>query len=107
MTIHKLLETQITRKLKKAFQPEILSVENESFRHKVPPGSETHFKILIVSEYFASQTLIERHKFVMNLLSEEIKNPIHALSLRLMTTSEYKESHFEFNTPDCHKKKSV
>lgn len=104
MTVYKSL---ITEKLKKAFQAEVLSVENESFRHNVPLGSETHFKVLIVSECFISQAPIERQRSVMNLLSEEMKGPIHALSLRLMTPSEYKESRFQFHTPNCHKIKPV
>ena len=104
MTVYKSL---ITEKLKKAFQTEVLSVENESFRHKVPLGSETHFKVLLVSECFTLQTPIERHRSVMSLLSEEMEGPIHALSLRLMTPSEYKESHFKFHSPACFKIKSI
>ena len=101
------IKSHITEKLQKAFQPEILLVENESFRHKVPLGSETHFKILIVSECFALQTPIERQRSIMDLLSKEMKGPIHALSLRAMTISEYKASHFKFHTPPCHKVKSI
>ena len=104
---YKSLKSHITEKLQKAFQPEVLSIKNESFRHKAPEDSETHFKVLIVSKYFAQQTPIERHKAVMSLLSEEMKGPIHALSLQLMTISEYKESYVELNTPNCHKKELV
>ena len=107
MATYKSLENYITEKLQKAFQPKVLSVKNESFRHRVPKDSETHFKVLIVSEHFAPQTLIERHKTVMSLLSEEIKGSIHALSLRLMTISEYKESYVDLTTPNCHKKESM
>ena len=101
------IKSFITEKLKKAFQPEILLIENESFRHKVPLGSETHFRVLIVSESFASQTPIERQRAIMGLLNEEMKGPIHSLSLRAMTISEYKASDFKFHTPACHKVKSV
>ena len=101
------LKSHIIEKLEKAFQPEILQVENESFRHKVPLGSETHFKVLIVSECFASQTPIERQRSIMDLLTEEMKDSIHALSLRAMSISEYKISHSKFHTPPCHKAKSI
>ena len=38
------VQSEITAALEAAFQPRELSVENESFRHSVPPDSETHFK---------------------------------------------------------------
>ncbi len=101
------IKLHITKKLKKAFQPEVLLVENESFRHKVPLGSETHFKVLIVSECFTSQTPIERQRSIMDLLSDEMKGSIHALSLRAMTISEYKTSNLKLHTPACYKVKSI
>ena len=101
------VKSVIAEKLKKALQPEVLLVENESFRHKVPVGSETHFKVLIVSECFESQTPIERQRYIMNLLSEDMKGSIHALSLRALTLSEYKASDSKFYTPACHKVKSI
>ena len=38
--------------LEDAFQPSLLSVENESHRHNVPADSETHFKVVHVAERF-------------------------------------------------------
>jgi len=47
------VEIQITDKLKKAFQPLThLQVLNESYMHNVPKGSETHFKVVVVSNTF-------------------------------------------------------
>ncbi|XP_073780991.1 bolA-like protein 1 isoform X1 [Danio rerio] len=41
------VETTIRTKLSKALNPEHLEVINESHMHAVPPGSESHFKVLV------------------------------------------------------------
>jgi hypothetical protein len=38
-------QTEIVQKLSATFQPLHLEVENESYKHSVPRGSETHFKV--------------------------------------------------------------
>lgn len=48
MKIQNTLET----KLNEAFDASILQVENESHKHSVPPNSETHFKVTMVSPAF-------------------------------------------------------
>lgn len=54
--IHKMsggpIETSIRTKISKALSPAHLEVINESTMHNVPPGSETHFKVVVVSEEF-------------------------------------------------------
>lgn len=102
---HKPVETQIIQKLQKAFEPEVLSVKNESPRHNVPPGAESHFAVLLVSDCFVHQTRVQRHRNVMDVLKLELKTAIHALSLRLMTSSEYKEMGQGDGSPPCQKKK--
>ncbi len=45
----------IESKLISAFSPiHHMEVRNESYMHNVPTGSETHFKVIIVSEKFSS-----------------------------------------------------
>ena len=51
----------ITLKLLKKFEPIHLEVVNESFKHKVAPGSETHFKVQIVSKNFENLNSVARH----------------------------------------------
>lgn len=55
------VEGKITNKLKEGLKPIHLEVINESYKHKVPPGSESHFKVVIVSEVFNDKSLIDRH----------------------------------------------
>lgn len=45
--------------MKEVLAPTHLEIINESFMHNVPPGSETHFKVLVVSEAFDGLPLIK------------------------------------------------
>ena len=42
------IEAVIEQKLLSAFSPMHLDVINESHQHNVAPGSESHFKVIIV-----------------------------------------------------------
>lgn len=83
----KMLEI-IEEKLNRAFQPHFLQVENESHMHNVAPGSESHFKVTLVSDEFTDLMLIKRHRQVNKVLEEELKQ-IHALALHTMTSEEW------------------
>lgn len=50
--------------------------------HSVPKGSETHFKVVVVSDQFKDKTLLDRHRAVNQLLDEELKSGVHALSIQ-------------------------
>lgn len=86
-----MLQEVIETKLREAFSPLELKVINESFMHNVPAGSESHFKVVIVSEKFEGQRLIARHRQVNQVLADELANHIHALSMHTYTASEWKE----------------
>jgi len=51
-------------------------------------GTEDHWKASIVSAKFAGQTMLERHRMVMAALADEMKGPIHALTLDVKTPEE-------------------
>ena len=48
-------------------------------------GTEDHWEATIVSSAFAGKSLIERHRIVFASLAEEMKGPIHALTLKTLT----------------------
>ena len=48
----KTIENTIKNILIDNFEPSLLSVTNESFMHNVPDGSESHFKVVIVTDNF-------------------------------------------------------
>jgi BolA family transcriptional regulator, general stress-responsive regulator len=66
-----------------------LDVINESDRHNVPPGSETHFKVVLVADVFDKMKLLERHRLVNALLTDELAGPVHALAIHAFTRAEW------------------
>ena len=49
---------------------------------------ETHFRLTIVSTAFAGKSRIERHRLVHDVLAEELKDRVHALTLTARTPEE-------------------
>jgi BolA protein len=83
------VQEHITAKLTESLAPLHLEVINESHKHSVPPGSESHFKVVVVSDSFQGQRLIQRHQAVNAVLARELKADIHALSLETLTGAEW------------------
>ncbi|MGB1199419.1 MAG: BolA family protein [Thalassotalea sp.] len=92
------IEAVIEQKLLTAFSPLYLDVINESHQHNVAPGSESHFKVIIVAKDFDGERLIKRHRAVNTVLATELAEHIHALALHTYTESEWRE-YYEANTP--------
>jgi BolA protein len=85
MTRAEIIET----KLREALAPEVLEVTNESHNHSVPAGSETHFKVVIVSRAFEAQSPVERHRTVNAALAELFGRGLHALTITSRTPAEW------------------
>ena len=83
------IQATIEQKLANEFKADFLQVENESHMHNVAPGSESHFKVTIVSDAFNDQMLIKRHRMVNKALQQEMQQ-IHALALHTLTPDEWK-----------------
>ena len=97
MTIQSIIE----QKLEQAFTPSFLEVVNESFMHNVPDGSESHFKVTVVSTAFESKMLLARHRMVNKALEEELKS-IHALAIHTLTPEQYFEKAGKVaDSPEC------
>ena len=87
MVIYQVIE----QKLQHAFIPEFLQVTNESYKHNVAEGSESHFNVVIVSNAFAEQRLLQRHRAVNAVLAQELAQHIHALAIHTYTPQEWSE----------------
>ena len=48
-------------------------------------GTEDHWEATIVSAAFEGKSLMQRHRMVFDALAEEMKGPIHALTLKTYT----------------------
>ena len=95
------IQATIEAKLQ-ALAPAFLTVENESHRHAVPPDSETHFKVTLVSERLDGLMPVKRHQQVYALLADELAGPVHALALHLYTPAEWEASgQSRPDSPDC------
>jgi BolA family transcriptional regulator, general stress-responsive regulator len=82
----------ITEKLRKAFVPESLHVEDESHQHAGHaghrPGGETHYRVYIVSEAFRGKTRLQRHRMINDTLAGELSGGVHALAIHAAAPGE-------------------
>ncbi|TXS95468.1 BolA family transcriptional regulator [Parahaliea maris] len=96
------VQAQIESTLNEALAPTFLDVANESHMHSVPPNSETHFRVVAVSEAFAGQRKVARHQRIYALLAEQLAGPVHALALQLYTPGEWSEREEQVRpSPEC------
>ncbi|MBP8065334.1 MAG: BolA/IbaG family iron-sulfur metabolism protein [Aeromonadaceae bacterium] len=95
------MQQQIEQKLQQAFTPNHLEVLNESHMHRVEPGSESHFKVILVSSAFEGQRLLARHRAVNQVLATELAGIIHALALHTYTPAEWEQQGAAPRTPSC------
>jgi len=96
------MQQTIERKLRERFLPTHVEVINESYMHSVPKGAETHFKVVIVSEQFDGVSLLQRHREVNNVLQDELKNGVHALSITAKTSLQWESSQHQIHeSPAC------
>jgi BolA protein len=84
------------QKLTAAFAPQSLDVVDESHRHAGHAGAtrddgsqgETHFHVRLVTAAFDGVSRVERQRRVYAVLADELKGPVHALSLTLLAPRE-------------------
>lgn len=81
-------QTAIEQQVQQAFAPLHCELVNESHMHSVPPGSESHFKLVLVSDVFDGVRPVARHQKVYGALGE-LMQQIHALALHTYTPDEW------------------
>ncbi|MEC7202697.1 MAG: BolA/IbaG family iron-sulfur metabolism protein [Pseudomonadota bacterium] len=98
MNVHEKIE----QKISEALSPTHLQVINESHMHNVPPGSESHFKLVVVTDTFSGVPRVRRHQTVNGILKDELAGPIHALSMETLTMEEWERKGGVVRaSPDC------
>lgn len=95
------IQADIELKLSELLQPLHLEVVNESHMHSVPPNSETHFKVVAVSNAFNGSRKVARHQKVYGALTLELAGPVHALALHTYTPQEWSEQEAAPQSPNC------
>jgi BolA protein len=86
-----LIQQEIEQLLTAQYSPVLLDVVNESNQHNVPANSETHFKVVIVSDNFAGVRKVARHQMIYAVLAEQLKGPVHALAIHCYSVDEWQQ----------------
>ena len=92
--------TRLTEKLT-ALSPVHLEVVDESDQHNVPPGSESHFRVLIVCADFAGERPLARQRRINALLADEFEGGLHALALQALAPEEWRAGSKARSSPPC------
>ncbi|RHZ86674.1 hypothetical protein Glove_48g62 [Diversispora epigaea] len=89
--------TSIQQKLMESLKPTTLEITNDSHLHahhqamKDVTSKETHFSVYVVSEQFEGKSLMQRHRLIYQLLDDELKSGVHALSIKAKTSKEIEQ----------------
>jgi stress-induced morphogen len=85
-------QSRLRAALQLAFSPLSLEITDDSARHAghagAQPGGETHYSIKLVSAAFAGQSRVARSRAVHDVLANEFRDGLHALSLTLRSPAE-------------------
>jgi len=95
------VQEQIESELSRLLSPTFLQVDNQSHQHNVPVNSETHFKVVVVSEGFKGQRKVARHQQVYATLASQLEGPVHALALHTYTPGEWQAQKASPESPAC------
>lgn len=87
------MENTIQTKLVQALRPSHMRIVNQSHLHQGHAGDngsgESHFLVEVVADSFSGLSRVARQRMIYNLLDEELKGRLHALSLKLFAPDEY------------------
>lgn len=95
------VQQTIETKLREQLTPSHLAVTNESHMHNVAPGSQTHFRVLVVSPEFEGLPRLQRHRRVHRALDAELATGVHALAIDAWTEAEWEERGEASSSPKC------
>ncbi len=88
MSVQSVLEA----KLKLAFRPDALDVQDESHQHEghagARPGGETHFRVYIVAKAFDGKSRVQMHRMINEVLADDLAGPVHALAIHASASGE-------------------
>tara|TARA_Y100001936_G_scaffold172516_1_gene168923 strand:+ start:1179 stop:1433 length:255 start_codon:yes stop_codon:yes gene_type:complete len=77
----------LRKKIVSEINPEGISIIDNSqlhSKHKSFDKNKFHIKLVLKSEKLRQMNKVQAHKKVFSILSEEIKNKIHALEIKIL-----------------------
>ena len=96
------VQQDIEQQLQERFSPVFLDIANESHMHSVPANSETHFRVVLVSETFNGCSRVARHQQVYSALALQMEGPVHALALHTFAPDEWQQRQEQApDSPEC------
>jgi BolA protein len=72
--------------------PVVVEIHDDGAEHVGHPGAAAgggHFSVVIVSEAFAGQPRLARHRAVLERVGDLIPNPVHALAIQAYAPDEF------------------
>ena len=67
----------------------------------MPAGSETHFKVVVVSGAFAGKPRVAQHRMVFKAVDEELRGGVHALAVHTYTQDAWARAGAAPASPKC------
>ena len=91
MVAHMDTRTRIEEKLRAALSPVEIDVIDQSAAHAGHAGASGggHFRVLLVADAFEGLNQVQRQRRVYEILAEEMKSSVHALSMECLSRTEY------------------
>ena len=84
-------ETKIRTALEGRFSPVKIMIKDQSHLHAGHVGSQDgkgHFDVSIVSDAFAGESQLKRHRMVYDALAQLLQTDIHAVRIKALTPDE-------------------
>ena len=84
----------IEQKIREALAASHVEVIDESWKHAGHAGAAAgggHFILSVVSDRFEGISLLDRNRLVFQILDQELKGAIHALTVKAKTPKEWEE----------------
>lgn len=94
MTEQQNMEAVIRTKLENELSPFFLEIVNDSDKHRGHAGyaPNSHFRLKIGAPIFEKLSRVESHKLIYGILSHEMTEEIHALSIFILREDQDSES---------------
>lgn len=95
------MRQRIDSKVREALAPIHFELINESHMHS-GPATESHFKLVIVTDFFQGLPQVKRHQHLYKMLADELAEGVHALALHLYTPEDWeKKQQVAPPSPNC------
>ncbi|WP_343183451.1 BolA family protein [Buchnera aphidicola] len=80
----------IKKIIKKKIKIKYIKIYNTSHIHKKFQNNNSHFKIIIVSNYFKKINILKRHQIIYKILFSKFKKKIYGIEMFIYTKKEWK-----------------